>query len=149
VGGGVTLRPAQAADGDAVAALFIAAWNTALPWLKDMHTEEETHDWVKDHVMRDLEVRIAERDGVIAGFSALHQGTIEHLYVHPDHQDKGVGSLLLEEAKARVPEGLELWTFQRNERARRFYEGRGFRLIKLTDGAGNEEREPDVRYVWP
>jgi len=38
--------------------------------------------------------------------------------------------------------------FQRNARARRFYEARGFRLIEETDGARNEEREPDARYLW-
>jgi hypothetical protein len=38
--------------------------------------------------------------------------------------------------------------FQRNARARRFYERAGFVLAELTDGAGTEEREPDARYVW-
>jgi GNAT superfamily N-acetyltransferase len=149
VGGGVTIRPARAEDSDAIAALFIAAWNAALPWLKDTHTDEETYAWIGDHVLGDLEVRVAERGGAVFGFSATHLGTLDHLYVHPDHQGFGVDSLLLEEAKARVPEGLELWAFQRNERARRFYEARGFRLVELTDGAGNEEREPDARYMWP
>jgi indole-3-acetate monooxygenase len=43
---------------------------------------------------------------------------------------------------------LELWCFQANERTLRFYEGRGFRAIRFTDGADNEERMPDVRYRW-
>ena len=34
------------------------------------------------------------------------------------------------------------------KRARRFYEARGFRAIRFTDGAGNEEKTPDVRYRW-
>ena len=29
---------------------------------------------------------------------------------------------------------------------RRFYEARGFRATRFTDGADNEERTPDVRY---
>ena len=29
---------------------------------------------------------------------------------------------------------------------RRFYEARGFRTTRFTDGADNEERTPDVRY---
>jgi putative acetyltransferase len=41
---------------------------------------------------------------------------------------------------------LRLWTFQRNAGARRFYERNGFAAVELTDGLGNEEREPDVRY---
>ena len=43
---------------------------------------------------------------------------------------------------------FHLWVFQRNEGARRFYERHGLRLAALTDGAGNEEREPDARYEW-
>jgi hypothetical protein len=35
---------------------------------------------------------------------------------------------------------LSLWTFQCNTPARRFYEARGVRLIRETDGAGHEER---------
>ena len=36
--------------------------------------------------------------------------------------------------------------FGANARARRFYEARGFYVIRLTDGADNEERMPDIRY---
>jgi hypothetical protein len=42
----------------------------------------------------------------------------------------------------------QLWTFQRNAQARRFYEARGFVLIQETDGARNEEKEPDALYLW-
>jgi hypothetical protein len=46
------------------------------------------------------------------------------------------------------PGGFRLWTFRRNEDARRFYERLGFCVVELTDGSGNEEREPDVLYAW-
>jgi hypothetical protein len=55
---------------------------------------------------------------------------------------------LLEHVKDLCPERLELWVFQRNEGARRFYERHGFELVRLTDGAGNMEREPDALYEW-
>ncbi len=45
-------------------------------------------------------------------------------------------------------DGLELWTFQVNARARRFYERHGFVEVDRTDGGHNEERQPDVRYAW-
>ena len=45
------------------------------------------------------------------------------------------------------PGGFTLWVFQRNTGARRFYERRGLRLVELTDGAGNDEREPDASTV--
>lgn len=43
---------------------------------------------------------------------------------------------------------LNLWTFQRNRRARRFYELNGFAAVRETDGSSNEEKEPDVLYRW-
>ena len=58
------------------------------------------------------------------------------------------GTQLIDAAKATAVDALELWCFQANERARRFYEARGFRPIRFTDGADNEERMPDVRYRW-
>jgi hypothetical protein len=38
--------------------------------------------------------------------------------------------------------------FSANRRARRFYEARGFALVRETDGAGNEEKGPDALYRW-
>jgi hypothetical protein len=35
-----------------------------------------------------------------------------------------------------------------NVKARRFYERRGFAVVEMTDGRGNEEKEPDIRLVW-
>jgi membrane-anchored protein YejM (alkaline phosphatase superfamily) len=54
----------------------------------------------------------------------------------------------VELAKRRQPSGLQLWTFQVNGTARRFYERHGFLAVESTDGSGNEEGDPDVRYVW-
>jgi len=41
-----------------------------------------------------------------------------------------------------------LWTFVSNVRAQRFYERHGFTVAERTDGSGNEEKAPDLRYVW-
>jgi hypothetical protein len=43
---------------------------------------------------------------------------------------------------------LQFWVFQQNERARNFYEAHGAVAAKFTDGSGNEEKTPDVRYEW-
>jgi len=83
----------------------------------------------------------------MVGLIAFRDDWIEQLYVLPEVQGCGVGSELLQIAK-RAFDCLQLWTFQRNLRARRFYEERGFALVEETDGAGNEEKEPDARYLW-
>jgi GNAT superfamily N-acetyltransferase len=74
--------------------------------------------------------------------------TPEDRYVEPDAQRSGIGSALLEAAKTRRPAGLRLWVFQRNHAARAFYAQHGFAEVELTDGADNEEREPDVLLAW-
>jgi GNAT superfamily N-acetyltransferase len=89
----------------------------------------------------------AFKGGALAGIIAFRSGWIDQLYVLPEVQGGGVGSELLQVAK-RASDCLQLWTFQRNLRARRFYEARGFTLVEETGGAGNEEKEPDARYLW-
>jgi len=72
---------------------------------------------------------------------------IHSLYVARHAQGKGVGKALLDDAKTRS-DHLELWTFQANRGAQRFYKREGFRAVETTDGTRNEEGLPDVRFVW-
>jgi GNAT superfamily N-acetyltransferase len=83
----------------------------------------------------------------MVGLIAFREGWIDQLYVLPEHQGRGTGNALLQVAQ-RDFNSLQLWTFQRNAPARRFYEARGFVLVQETDGAGNEEKEPDALYRW-
>jgi GNAT superfamily N-acetyltransferase len=99
-------------------------------------------------VLPNQTVWVAERDGQIVGVVALRDGWVEQFYVLPGYQGLGIGSGLLATVKEASPEGLSLWAFQRNTRARAFYEGRGFVAVEFGDGSGNEEGEPDVRYEW-
>jgi GNAT superfamily N-acetyltransferase len=94
------------------------------------------------------EVWVAEEDGVVIGFIGVNGDELTHINVDPAAQNRGVGGALLDHAKCLRPDRLELWVFQKNEGARRFYERHGFRLVKLTDGAGNMEKEPDALYEW-
>ena len=85
-----------------------------------------------------------------AGAAALPQrcGEIRLLHTHPDFIGQSAGTLLLGAAKQSGVPALELWCFQANTLARRFYERHGFRAIAFTDGPENEEKMPDVRYRW-
>jgi GNAT superfamily N-acetyltransferase len=93
-------------------------------------------------------VLVAELEEGVVGFIATEGAWVEHLYVAPAHQGIGIGDALLQKAKELRPDGLMLWTFERNHRARTFYEQRGFVAIEFTDGSRNEKRTPDVRYQW-
>jgi len=142
----ITLRPATEADAADVAALF-ATSRRLLTFLPDLHTVEEDRVYVRDKVLRDFRVTVAERRGAIVGFMAELEGWIEHLYVDAAQLRSGVGSVLIADAQSRN-EDLQLWCFANNLRGRAFYERMGFEAVKFTDGARNESRAPDILYRW-
>lgn len=143
----VTIRRATDGDAPAIARVLLTARRAAMPWLAEPHTDEETHAWVAGTVLRVDEVWVAD-DGSVIAFIALGEARVQHLYVEPSRQGRGIGSGLLALAKRARPGGFDLWVFQRNATARRFYERRGLELVETTDGAANEEREADARYRW-
>lgn len=143
----MNLRPAAADDAPALAELFLAARAAAMPYLPQLHAAAETRAFMAS-LVADGGSWLVERDGAPVGFLVLRGAHVEHLYVHPAHQRTGVGSRLLRHAQGLRPGGLELFVFQRNSAARAFYAAHGFTVARLTDGAGNEEREPDALLVW-
>jgi GNAT superfamily N-acetyltransferase len=138
-------RPEDAAT---IAALFTASRRAAMPWLPERHSDADVLAFVAGHVLEACEVLVERSDGDVLGFLALDGDEVDHLSGRPDAQRRGLGSALLEAAKARRPAGLELWAFQRNAPALTFYARHGFTELSRTDGRGNEEREPDVRLGW-
>ncbi|WP_293904964.1 GNAT family N-acetyltransferase [Phenylobacterium sp.] len=141
------LRPATSDDAAAIGALHHLTMRTSLPFLPDLHTVAEVIAYVGDSMLPGNTVWVAELEGEIAGCVAFTQDWINQLYVHPDRQGQGIGPALLAKALADG-RPKQLWAFQQNDRARRFYEARGFAAVEFTDGAGNEEKTPDVRYAW-
>ena len=103
---------------------------------------------IREVVLPGHEVWVAEVDDRVVGFAALTEDLLGHMYVHPDQQGRGIGTALFEVVKRERPDGFRLWVFQRNNGARRFYERHGCRVVELTDGSGNEEKEPDALYEW-
>jgi GNAT superfamily N-acetyltransferase len=119
-----------------------------LSFLPMLHTIEENRRFIANVTLKECEVTVAEDETGIVAFLALEGEEIRLLYTRPDRIGMGAGKQLIDAAKVSGIGALELWCFQANERARRFYEARGFHAIRFTDGADNEEQMPDVRYRW-
>ncbi len=105
-----------------------------MPWLPVLHTAEEDVAFF-GRAIADDEVWVAEVGRQIAGFVAIGRDVVDHIYVPPSFQRQGIGEALFAQVKRSRPDGFRLWAFQCNERARRFYERAGMRVVELTDGA--------------
>lgn len=146
----LTLRPGHPDDLGQVATMFTAARRTAVPSMPPpVHTPAEDRAWLSEQLAGDRVAWVAEAGGRVVGLLLLEGHRLHSLYVDPAHQSAGIGSMLLDLAKGLRPGGLDLWVFETNTGARRLYARHGFAEVERTDGAGNEERAPDVRMVWP
>jgi ribosomal protein S18 acetylase RimI-like enzyme len=145
---GPVIDRAIGADATEIATLYLASRADALPYLQCVHSDESVHNWVRTTMLAQGQTWVVRQDGRILGFMTLDSNILNQLYLQPGQYRRGIGSMLLAKAKALSPGGLRLFTFQRNTRARAFYEARGFRVVDLNDGSRNEEGEPDVLYAW-
>lgn len=144
---GPTIRRAVSADAGAVADVYLASFTATYDFAL-VHTEEQIRGWLAEHLLPPRESWVAEDHGRVVAMMVLDEIGIDQLYVDPGWQGRGIGGRLVELAMLRRPEGLQLYTFQVNDRARRFYEHHGFVVAAIGDGSDNEERQPDVRYEW-
>jgi GNAT superfamily N-acetyltransferase len=120
--------------------------SATMRYLPVVHTHEEHLAWFAARVSEG-EGWVWDEDGV-RGYMLLGDGELIHIYLAPGWTGRGIGTQLLKLAKARLPDGFTLWTFQQNHGARRWYERHGLEAIEFGDGSGNEEGVPDVKYAW-
>ncbi len=139
------VRKAEQGDAKAMAAI-LQGWFEDTPWIPVLHTLADTEAFCK-HLTKTAECWVAEEAGCVSGFLARDNDWVTALYLAPEARGRGMGAALLAEVKAGR-DALQLWCFQSNEGARRFYERHGFVAEEFTDGAGNDEKLPDIRFVW-
>ena len=145
----VLRRAETTSDAAAAAEVHLRARHAAVPAVPPLvHGDDEVRSWFHDVVVPERETWLAEHRGAPIAVMVLDGGELDQLYVHPGWTGRGVGSRLLALAQRSPPGGPVLWTFASNLGAQRFYERHGFVAVERTDGSGNEERAPDVRYAW-
>ncbi|WP_329623594.1 GNAT family N-acetyltransferase [Streptomyces sp. NBC_01255] len=142
------IRRAVDSDAAAVADVWLRSYTAALPSVRRAHTDDEVRYWLREIVVPNHETWVATVEGSVVAMMVLDDEDLDQLYIDTQWRGRGIGDRLVEVAKQSRPTGLTLWTFQVNAPACRFYERHGFVEAERTDGRRNEEREPDVRYVW-
>ena len=139
------LRQAQKADIAAIAQIM-GDWCEETSYIPSLHTRNEDLAFMTK-VVATQDVVVAEQDRQVQGFIARDGPEIGQLFLAAPARGNGIGRQLLALMQARS-DRLGLWCFQANDGARRFYERHGFRVSRMTNGEGNEESLPDIRYIW-
>lgn len=145
--GSLVLRAAKPNDSAAIARVFSPSLRL-LSFLPSLHSVEEDRWFIENVILAEATVIVVTSEDVVVAFLARQGEEIRLLHTHPDFIGRGAGGLLIEHAKSCATKLLELWCFQKNTGARRFYERHGFRPTLFTDGSRNEEKEPDILYRW-
>ncbi|HJV29196.1 MAG TPA: GNAT family N-acetyltransferase [Gaiellaceae bacterium] len=88
--------------------------------------------WRELLVRDDVVALVAEDEGELLGLAVARLDWLERLYTHPSAWGRGVGSRLHDDALELVrgfgSSSCSLWVLEANDRARSFYERRGWRL---------------------
>ncbi|MBD3662324.1 GNAT family N-acetyltransferase [Sulfitobacter aestuariivivens] len=139
------LRTARSTDAGAVGAILSEFIDTT-DWMPRVHSRAEDLAHAGTMIERGW-VTVAETASGVVGFAACNGEDLNALYVQRAARDQGVGSALVRHLQSCEP-FLQLWTFVANEGAHRFYARHGFAEVTRTDGAGNDEKLPDIRFEW-
>ena len=112
----------------------------------DPHPLTEQRDHFVSEVLPAHRVTLALLSSRLVGFVAASRESVAQLHVQVGLHRQGIGSRLLDRAKARSGGSLWLYAFARNLRACRFYEKHGFVVV----GRGFEPtwQLEDVKYHW-
>ncbi|MEM9425989.1 MAG: GNAT family N-acetyltransferase [Pseudomonadota bacterium] len=137
------IRRGTPADVEACAAI-LNDWIDSREWMPRIHSPEDVVAFYRDFVFPNREVWVA--GDPVVGYLGLKTEADEVMTLYVATPGQGVGKALLDHAKSGR-NTLELWTFQANDGARRFYAREGFRETEFTDG-DNEEGLPDVKLRW-
>ena len=162
----VTIRRSRAADGEPLARIHERCWRMSYAgladptWIVARPFAERVEEWTRYAAGEALPMWVAEDDGEVLGEVAVGPsrdpdapegtGEVVALYVDPDRQREGIGSMLLARAEDELRAAgfvrATLWTLAGSVQSNRFYERAGWRR----DGAtkyGERFGGAEVRYV--
>ena len=130
---------------DDLVAMWRASFEAAVG-LVDPHSIGEQRAYLMEQVVPNNSVRVMMHGDRVAACIATTEDSVAQLYVSLDHQRRGLGTMLLNGAKAESNGSLCLYTFERNTGAQRFYERNGFVIVER--GFEPQWQLADIKYRW-
>ena len=153
------IRPAIPDDSDRIRDVARETWHDTYDDLEAETVEETIEEWYADDDLENAMERpgtaflVAEVDGEVVGFThgvvQETEGDVVRMYVHPDHQEEGIGTALHD----RLREDMEDFNMKRmraidlasNDAAREFFEDLGFERKEEGEvEIGGEQRQEAV-----
>lgn len=126
----IIIRRAEAIDVVPLGNLLETSWFTH--WGPHVSAESRAR-FVREHPARGYaeacwpDLMVAEQDGAVVGMYHRDGEFLHSIHVAVDHIGSGVGRALMDHAEGQGARRLEVRAF--NERARHFYERRGWQAI--------------------
>jgi putative acetyltransferase len=111
-------------DIDQILAIWLSSSIEAHNFIKPGFWKSKVND-MRDVYIPASETFVYESDGQIAGFYSLYGNNLAAIFVAPDSQGKGMGTVLLDDAKKRR-ESFQLTVYKENVPSVKFYEKHGF-----------------------
>lgn len=155
----VTIRKAEVGDASRLGEIAFQAWETGIfPLLEDQPgmREAERRRLTQAATQQLSRVIVAVVDGMAVGWCSRssRRAYIPYLFVLPELQGHGLGSLLLRRMESMLElEGADrvhLETPADNVRAVRFYERQGYRILALkSDGRSSHDPFMSVHLEKP
>ncbi|MCG8441283.1 MAG: GNAT family N-acetyltransferase [Caulobacterales bacterium] len=127
----ITLRPARAEDGPALADIFAATRPTTGGGPPS--DPDASGWWCQEMLLPDSDVTVAEFGGAVIAFAAVRDGFLQQVCVRADHQRHAIGGALLSAAKDAHPGGLFAYVSESEPDAIRFLERHGFITVGVRD----------------
>lgn len=143
-----TLRLYEPGDEAAALSLWHRTWQQAYP---AVNFDERLDWWLKrwrKEVVPTATVIVAEGGGSVMGFAIVNpeKRELDQVVVAPEQWGSGIAAALLDEAKRRAPQGLNIYVNKDNARAVRFCEKHGF--VLMGDDVFPKSRRPAYKMSW-
>lgn len=133
------IRPyVQEQDETQLLQLWLESTTKGQPFIPEQFWKKQL-PLVRDEYLPASETWVAEKDGQLLGFVALLGNLVGGLFVLPAAQGQQVGSSLIAHARTLRPQSLYVEVYEKNLKARKFYQKCGFVFNEArTDEATNE-----------
>ena len=136
------VRLFEEADRHTLRLIFLTTRRSAFRWMSPDELKISEFDTATKALQDQLETIIklvADTDGQVVGFVSIWQPEdfIHNLFVSPEWQNHGIGTQLLSAAGTHIGRPAHLKCSIHNERARAFYEARGWTVASRGGSRAN------------